>query len=593
LDDTARKYLYFTQPLVSEEAHAHTKELVGNFVQEIERADAALRFFDAHNKHTNYISEMWYDMYLENRDSFPLNLTPQLTWKMDENPAKNEQAVRAADITHAAVRFWRTMTDGRLKPDVFHTKPHLTETTWFQHALGQLVPRSVAFYGAAAAGAYPLDMSQYGRLFNSTRIPKEGKDELVTFRNSRHVAVMRGNKVWKLPVLDETLQPLPVESIEAGIRGILADSGCRDGLPVGALTGMNRDEWAEVRRGMEVNPTNASALADVDAAMFVLTLDDTAPEGHEEVSRVMLHGEGTDRWFDKSFNIMVSANGRSGIAWEHAWGDGVAVLRFFNEVYDAISAAPARSHASACAPSEIVFDTAHSAVSGAIRKATSDLSRQFKECELKVYQSDSLLRADIKKARLSPDGLMQMVLQLAHHRMHGYTPSTYESGSTAAFKHGRTEVIRSATPEAVSFCQAFSDADAPATAKLAALRTAVDNHSAITRDAVMGLGVDRHLFALEHWAKKLGMDVPALYGDETYGVFKDIRLSTSTLASPALEGGGFGPVSRTSYGVGYGIAEEGCQFHVTSYGLGSAEFCSALEASLRDVKQVIDDALAE
>ena len=48
----------------------------------------------------------------------------------------------------------------------------------------------------------------------------------------------------------------------------------------------------------------------------------------------MLHGDCRNRWFDKSFNIIVAANGKAGIAWEHAWGDGVAVLRFFNEMYN-------------------------------------------------------------------------------------------------------------------------------------------------------------------------------------------------------------------------------------------------------------------
>ena len=39
------------------------------------------------------------------------------------------------------------------------------------------------------------------------------------------------------------------------------------------------------------------------------------------------------RWFDKSFNLIVTKNGLSAINFEHSWGDGVAVLRFFNELY--------------------------------------------------------------------------------------------------------------------------------------------------------------------------------------------------------------------------------------------------------------------
>lgn len=81
-----------------------------------------------------------------------------------------------------------------------------------------------------------------------------------------------------------------------------------------------------------------------------------------------------------------------------------------------------------------------------------------------------MTKDDVKRSNLSPDGLMQMILQLAHHRAHGFTPSTYESASTAGFKHGRTETIRSATPEAAEFCAVMDRAEAPATDKFAALK---------------------------------------------------------------------------------------------------------------------------
>jgi len=38
------------------------------------------------------------------------------------------------------------------------------------------------------------------------------------------------------------------------------------------------------------------------------------------------------RWFDKSFSLIVAADGNAAINFEHSWGDGVAVMRFFNEV---------------------------------------------------------------------------------------------------------------------------------------------------------------------------------------------------------------------------------------------------------------------
>ena len=41
----------------------------------------------------------------------------------------------------------------------------------------------------------------------------------------------------------------------------------------------------------------------------------------------MLMGNGTDRWFDKSFELVITANGKAALNFEHAWGDGVSVLR--------------------------------------------------------------------------------------------------------------------------------------------------------------------------------------------------------------------------------------------------------------------------
>lgn len=94
------------------------------------------------------------------------------------------------------------------------------------------------------------------------------------------------------------------------------------------------------------------------------------------------------------------------------------------------------------------------------------------------------------------------------------------------------------------------------------------------------------------WAVRMGLETPALFADPVYTNFKDIRLSTSTLASPALQSGGFGPVSQTSYGVGYGIQEDGSQFSVMSYGLGCDRFCETIEGALTDMRSAIDSSTA-
>jgi len=195
---------------------------------------------------------------------------------------------------------------------------------------------------------------------------------------------------------------------------------------------------------------------------------------------------------------------------------------------------------------------------------------------------------------------VRRILQLAHWRAHGVTPSTYESASTAGFKHGRTETIRPVTPASVAMCKAFSDPAVDGVARYKALKAATARHKQVSYECLLGKGVDRHLFALGKWAEREGGGkadgMPQLFTDDGYRIFKDIRLSTSTLASPALQGGGFGPVSRTSYGVGYGTDERGAHFHVMNYtkredgapsGTVNGAFVEGAESALKDFREAI------
>lgn len=50
-----------------------------------------------------------------------------------------------------------------------------------------------------------------------------------------------------------------------------------------------------------------------------------------------------------------------------------------------------------------------------------------------------------KRNRVSPDSIMQLGFQAAYHKLTGKFVPSYESCSTAAFKHGRTETIRPCT----------------------------------------------------------------------------------------------------------------------------------------------------
>jgi len=52
------------------------------------------------------------------------------------------------------------------------------------------------------------------------------------------------------------------------------------------------------------------------------------------MSHNFLYGDPKNRWFDKNYTIILDKNGVAALNFEHSWGDGVAVLRLFNELFD-------------------------------------------------------------------------------------------------------------------------------------------------------------------------------------------------------------------------------------------------------------------
>ena len=122
-----------------------------------------------------------------------------------------------------------------------------------------------------------------------------------------------------------------------------------------------------------------------------------------------------------------------------------------------------------------------------------------------------------------------------------------------------------------------------------ALRAAAKAHSGLTKAAMMGAGVDWHLFALRKLAEARGAGSGALvlFETEAMAVWDKIVLSTSTLKSHALEGGGFGPVNDDCYGIGYGMEDDKSGFVLSTYRPDGAEMAEAMAQSLRDLVGVM------
>ena len=75
-----------------------------------------------------------------------------------------------------------------------------------------------------------------------------------------------------------------------------------------------------------------------------------------------------------------------------------------------------------------------------------------------------------------------------------------------------------------------------------AISDAGAKHADLKNEAQMGQGFDRHIFGMKKRAEQFGLDLPELFSDETFNYMSHFNISTSTLDSPILSGGGFCPV---------------------------------------------------
>lgn len=597
LEDTIKRYLNAQRPLLDDEQYSKTEQLARNFQNgEGKQLHEELVLQDKENKHTSYISGPWFDMYLCAREPIVLNSNPFMSFTSDPRPEYNEQLLRATNMTVSAMRFLKTIRAGYLEPEIFHLTPAKSDTQRFRKLI-RLVPPSLSWYGAYMVNAYPLDMSQYFRLFNSTRIPKLNKDELMTDEKGRHLLVLRKGNFYVFDVLDKDGNIVKASEIHSHLKHILSDASPAPEHPLGYLTSEDRNTWALLREKL-LNNGNQEALRKIDSAVFCLCLDDFPVTDNIQLSHNMLHGSGLNRWFDKSFSIIMMEDGTTAINFEHSWGDGVAVLRFQNEVFKDSTELPSMSPESAptAADSSKAVQKLTFNLDDPLKAAVSEARRKFDALVASVtIEAMEFKRGGkefLKTQKLSPDAVSQLSFQMAFLRQYGQTTATYESCSTAAFKHGRTETIRPASTYTKKCAEAFvknTSKHTPAELK-EMLHDCSRYHGQLTKEAAMGQGFDRHLFALRYLAAGRGRNVPELFQDPAYARINHNVLSTSTLTSPAVQLGGFAPVVPDGFGVGYGVHDAWIGCNVSAYPARDVkQFVQCVHQSLEDIFKVLED----
>ncbi|XP_069557956.1 carnitine O-palmitoyltransferase 1, liver isoform isoform X2 [Brachyistius frenatus] len=556
--DTCRRYLESVRPLMEDEQYERMKGLTEDFEKNLgPRLQWYLKLKSWWA--SNYVSDWWEEyIYLRGRGPIMVNSNYYAMDFLYVIPT-SIQAARAGNAIHAIMLYRRKLDRAQLKPlMLLHT--------------------------------IPMCSAQYERMFNTTRVPGVDTDILQHTIESKHIAVYHKGRFFKVWMFYDGRLLLPRE-IEQQMARILADKS--ESLPgeerLAALTAGDRTPWATARETYFIRGKNKQSLDAIEKAAFFVTLDDTEQrfeadnpvKSLDSYAKSLLHGKCYDRWFDKSFNLIVFKNGTMGLNAEHSWADAPIVGHLWEQVlsmdplklgYTEEGHCVGEPHPNMPGPQRLqweITDECQEIIDSSLTVARTLAD----DVDSHIFPFSDFGKGLIKKCRTSPDAFIQIALQLAHYRDKGKFCLTYEASMTRLFREGRTETVRSCTMETCAFVRSMIR-DETTEERLKLLKGAAEKHQNMYRLAMTGQGIDRHLFCLYVISKYLGEDSAFL----KEVLSEPWRLSTSQTPLQQTElfdlvrhseyvssGGGFGPVADDGYGVSYIIVGENLiNFHISS-----------------------------
>lgn len=578
LEENCGKFLERVKPLLTAEDLERTSEETAFFCSEEGPGpllQAALVEFASRKDVGNWLEPFWDRMYLEGRS--PLPLYSNIFYMMSLGPLGRDETQfnRAAGLVEAMIRFRELIESQSLKPDL--------------------------------QGGRPICMIQYKKVFSSCRIPQKDRDilrtpisrENPTLPDQKHIVVARNGRFFILDVIHHDGSPYSCSAIERALAEIASVEGPSE-YPLGVLTAVSRDTWAEARSVLRaLSPVNAESLDLIENSLFMLCLESRQPEDMEDLSMTMLLGDGHSRWFDKSMQLIVCPGGEAAINMEHTGTDGSVMVRLAGFLTgfegDPREKVPEASKGK-CSWREIQFHL-NDDLREFVSRADGECQRMSANTSARVLLFDRFGRDSIKALSAAPDAFIQMALQLAHFDLRGFPVNTYEAVMTRQFLHGRTEAVRSVSEESVEFTRLMSGPEVPPEQKATAARKAMEEHVRRTREARDGEGVDRHLFGLCNIYRDLGtdlgiVDTPGFFETPGWLTLRRNLLSTSTSGAKGLFLAGFGTVEDEGFGVRYLAFPGSIHFNVTSRTALRGEmerFVDLLESALVEMRELLEN----
>lgn len=579
LGHTLERYLDSVKPHVTPAEYRQTEFIVQQFATGVGKELHQKLLQKAENSR-NWLAQWWDNVaYLEGR--YPVapfvnfgGPGPYIHHAYPPEPGT--QISRAGMILYSSLKFWELIRKERLRID--------------RDSKGN-----------------KLCMNQFHRAYSTCRIPGVQIDHLsFNFKTEsegptpRHFVTFYRGRIFSFDCVDEDYEVLTPLELSCQLQRIKDYCQARpEGAGVAALTGLERTPWAEVRnRLIALNPENFKHLRTIETSIFTVILDDGSPTNDVELFQDALGGSSTNRWLDKSFNMIFYENGTCASNCDHTPVDAMVLVAstYYNDLFIGKTKGiwqGSKDIRDLPQPKELVFHL-DAVIQNQIITAKAAYIKVANnlQCYTKFFTKYG--KQYLRGNNLHPDTHVQLALQFAYYKLYKKPAPTYETATTRRFYHARTETMRSCTNEALEWSKAMCDKKTSVQTKYNLYIKAANKHNKLMSEAQENQGCDRHLLGLYILAREQGIDMPQIFTDSAYsksGGGGNFVLSTSFVGYTTVYGG-VAPMTDNGYGCFYHIEPDKIVAVVTAWRSNketdAVMFLEEIYHCLEEMREVID-----
>ena len=541
MNDTKVKLLEWIEPLVNEEQFHATTKVVTRFFEGNGEAEKLQGKLYEWNKSIegSWLKPFWNATYLKYRGSLSTGMNFNVLLDNKKYRKQYTTTELVGKISYLITELYHSIIDGEVGP--------------------------------VTINEISLDMSQYKKFFRSVRIPRLEIDEykVAEFdKKNNHIVILYKNNFYKVNVSNSEGVIYQSNEITMAIEMAFSKEN-GDGQNIGIFTTAARDQAAKAYDQLVVSNVNADNLQTIADSLLVISIDEESNDSEEAIENMMLNG--TNKYFDKTIQIIITKSGELGYSIEHSSVDGTTIFAVISHV-----------NAGLCNDDSEVVYTSEKTV---VEKLDWEVSEELQE-SLTMFQIDNIRTKKefyvksktfkefgseaIKELNISPDAFFHMALQIAQYRTFGILRSVYEPVAVRVFHEGRTECARATSMEKLKLVTALEAGEKNNEVLYFLMKKAGAAHSNRIIECRKGLGVERHMFGLEQMfylnGANLGLtELPEVFNDIGYLTMRHDFISTSGMAYDNVKYRIFGPVVEGGYGLAYILLDKSISINISSH----------------------------